>query len=80
MCVTFYTPQLTGAEPEQMIAKFSVEEGFLFKSINGLANGVYVYRVRQYTHSGELLFESDYQFFDIRPQSMGRSMGHINRI
>ena len=79
-CVTFYTPKLTGGTPEQMIAKFSVEEGFLFKAINGLANGVYAYRVRQFSKDNEMLFESDYQFFDIRPQGSGRPTGHINRI
>jgi hypothetical protein len=79
-CVTFYTPKLTGGTPEQMIAKFSVEEGFLFKAINGLANGVYAYRVRQFSKDNEMLFESDYQFFDIRPQGTGRPMGRVNRI
>ena len=80
MCVTFYTPQLTGGEPEQMIAKFSMEEGFLFKAINGLANGVYAYRLRQFSKNDEMLFESDFQFFEIRPQGAGRPMGRINRI
>ena len=80
MCVTFYTPQLTGGELEQMIAKFSMEEGFLFKAINGLANGVYAYRVRQFSKTNEMLFESDFQFFAIRPQGNGRPMGRINRI
>ena len=75
-----YTPQLTGGEPEQMIAKFSLEEGLLFKAINGLANGVYAYRVRQLSKNDEMLFESDFQFFAIRPQGAGRPMGHINRI
>jgi hypothetical protein len=80
MCVTFYTPQLTGGEPEQMIAKFSMEEGFLFKAINGLANGVYAYRLRQFSKNDEMLFESDFQFFEIRPQGAGRPMGRMNRI
>ena len=75
-----YTPQFTGGEPEQMIAKFSMEEGFLFKAINGLANGVYAYRLRQFSKNDEMLFESDFQFFEIRPQGAGRPMGHINRI
>ena len=79
-CVTFYTPILTGGTPEQMIAKFRVEEGFLFKAINGLANGVYAYRVRQFSKTDEMLFESDFQLFAIRPQGNGRPMGHINRI
>ena len=75
-----YIPKLIGGTPEQMIAKFTVEEGFLFKAINGLANGVYAYRLRQFSKSDEMLFESDFQFFEIRPQGAGRPMGHINRI
>ncbi|MBQ8414966.1 MAG: hypothetical protein IJX58_06960 [Clostridia bacterium] len=75
-----YVPRFIGGEPEQMIAKFSIEEGFLFKSISGLANGVYAYRVIQYSKSEELLFESDFQIFEIRSQGAGRPMGHINRI
>ena len=75
-----YTPQLTGGEPEQIIAKFSLEEGLLFKAINGLANGVYAYRLRQFSKNDEMLFESDFQFFAIRPQGAGRPMGRINRI
>ena len=75
-----YIPKLIGGTPEQMIAKFTVEEGFLFKAINGLANGVYAYRLRQFSKNDEMLFESDFQFFEIRPQGAGRPMGHINRI
>ena len=75
-----YVPKLIGGIPEQMIAKFTVEEGFLFKAINGLANGVYAYRVRQLSKNEEMLFESDFQFFEIRPQGSNRPMGHINRI
>ena len=75
-----YIPKLIGGTPEQMIAKFTVEEGFLFKAINGLANGVYAYRLRQLSKNDEMLFESDFQFFEIRPQGAGRPMGHINRI
>lgn len=75
-----YVPKLIGGIPEQMIAKFTVEEGFLFKAINGLANGVYAYRVRQLSKNDEMLFESDFQFFEIRPQGAGRPMGHINGI
>ena len=63
-----YVPRLIGGEPEQMIAKFSIEEGFLFKSISGLADGVYAYRLRQYSKVEELLFESDFQIFEIHSQ------------
>ena len=75
-----YIPKLIGGTPEQMIAKFTVEEGFLFKAINGLANGVYAYRLRQFSKNDEMLFESDFQFFEICPLGAGRPMGHINRI
>lgn len=75
-----YIPKLIGGEPEQMMAKFSVEEGFLYKSIVGLAKGVYAYKVRQYSKTGELLFETDFQFFEISPQGSGRPMPRINRI
>lgn len=65
MCVTFYTPQLTGGEAKQMIAKFNIEDGMLFKAINGLAVGVYAYKVRQFNKNDEMLFESDFAFFNI---------------
>lgn len=80
MCATFYTPTLTGGTPEQMIAKFSMEEGLLFKSVNGLANGVYAYRVRQFSKNDEMLFESDYYYFNIRPQTAGVSGRGIHTI
>ena len=63
--MVYYIPELIGGVPEQMIAKFNVEEGFLFKSINGLANRVYAYRLRQYSKREELLFESDFVVFEI---------------
>ena len=73
-------PRLLGGTAEQLIAKFVLEEGVFFKSIDGLANGVYGYRVSQYTKEGKMLFESDFQFFSIRSQGSGRPLGHINRI
>lgn len=58
---------LIGGEVQQLIGKFTVDGGFLFKSISGLANGVYAYRLRQFSKNDEMLFESDFQFFEIRP-------------
>ena len=71
---------LIGGEVQQLIGKFTIDGGFLFKSISGLANGVYAYRLRQFSKNDEMLFESDFQFFEIRPQGAGRPMGRINRI
>jgi hypothetical protein len=65
---------LIGGEVQQLIGKFTVDGGLLFKSISGLANGVYAYRVRQFSKTDEMLFESDYQFFEIRPQGAGSPM------
>ncbi len=79
-CATFWNPRLLGGTPEQMIAKFSLEDGFYFKAITGLAKGVYAYKLRQYSKNNELLFESDFQFFNIRPQGAGTPQGQINVI
>ena len=42
-----------------------VEEGMMFKSINGLAKGSYGVKLSQYDDKGELLFESDFRYFAI---------------
>lgn len=60
-----YTPHLIGGEVQQLIGKFTVDEGNLFKSIGGLANGVYAYQLRQYNKFGNVLFESGFKFFKI---------------
>ena len=65
-CITFYKPTLTGGTIEQMIGNYKVEEGALFKSITGLANGVYGYTVSQYDKDDNLLFETEPKYFDIR--------------
>lgn len=63
-CVA-YTPPLIGGEAQQLIGKFNVEEGMLFKSIPGLAYGVYGIKVIQFDKNGKKLFTSDYHFFRI---------------
>lgn len=53
------------AKAQRMIGKFGVEEGMMFKSINGLAKGTYGVKLSQYDDKGELLFESDFRYFAI---------------
>lgn len=66
MCVTFFTPQLLGGTVEQLIGKYKVDDGSLFKSISGLAKRVYGYKVRQLDADGKILCESDFAFFSIK--------------
>ncbi len=62
-----YTPPMIGGKIEQLIGKYTIEDKeVMFKSISGLAKRVYGYRVRQFSTSGELLFETDYAFFAIK--------------
>lgn len=60
-----FHPQLLNATPGQMIGKFKVEEGMMFKSITGLAIGTYGFKLSQYDDNGNLLFKTDYQYFQI---------------
>ncbi len=60
-----YRPALLSATPGQMIGKFDVEEGMMFKSITGLAKGAYGFKLSQYDNNGNLLFTTDYQYFQI---------------
>ena len=73
-----YVPKLIGGEPEQLIAKYNVEEGAYFKSINGLAKGVYGYKIMQYDKENNIIMESDFNYFDIGV--LNRPIGRINRI
>lgn len=56
---------LVGGKNRQLIAKFSIENGVLFKSITGLAPGVYAYIVKQYSQAEKLLFETKPKFVQI---------------
>jgi len=60
-----YRPALLSATPGQMIGKYNVEEGMMFKSITGLAKGAYGFKLSQYDNEGNLLFTTDYQYFQI---------------
>ena len=60
-----FHPQLLSATPGQMIGKFKVEEGMMFKSITGLAKGAYGFKLSQFDDKGNLLFKTDYQYFQI---------------
>lgn len=72
-----YIPKLIGGEPEQLIAKFDIENGVYFKDINGLAKGVYGYKLRQFDKMGNLLIESEFLYFEIGISN--RHIGRINR-
>lgn len=72
-----YIPKLIGGEPEQIIAKYIIEEGIYFKTIAGLAKGVYGYKVKQYDKDNEIILESDFTYFDIGFSS--KPIGRINR-
>lgn len=56
---------LVGGKNRQLIAKFSIENGVFFKSVTGLAPGVYAYRIKQYSQVGKLLFETEPQYIQI---------------
>lgn len=59
-----YQP-LIGGTPTQLLGKFKVEEEMFFKSITGLAKGVYGIRVNQYSKNEEKLFTSEYKYFEL---------------
>ena len=51
---------------EHLIARYKVDEGMFFKSITGLAKGVYGIKIIQLDGSGKTIVESDIEFFAIR--------------
>lgn len=61
-----FHPQLLSASAGQLMGKFSVEDGMLFKSITGLAHHAYGVKVSQFDKNGNLLFTTDFIYFDIR--------------
>lgn len=61
-----WKPQLLGGTVERLIAKYKVDEGMFFKSITGLAKGVYGIKIIQLDSSGKTIVESDIEFFAIR--------------
>ena len=61
-----FHPQLLSATPDQMIGKFTVDDGMMFKSVTGLAHHAYAVKVSQFDKEGKLLFKTDYKYFDIR--------------
>ncbi len=60
-----WRPSLLSATPGQLLGKFKVDDGAMFKSITGLARGAYGVKISQYDDKGNLLFTSDYQYFHI---------------
>ena len=61
-----WKPRLLGGNVERLIAKYSVEEGMFFKTITGLAHGVYGIKLIQLDSNNKVIVESDVEFFTIR--------------
>jgi hypothetical protein len=61
-----FVPSLLSATIENLMAKFTIEEGVYFKSITGLAFGAYGFKLSQFSKDDDLLFTSDYQYFAIQ--------------
>lgn len=67
--------EITLFKDNQMLAKYKVDDGVFFKSINGLAYGTYEYIVKQYVKDDKLLLETDKIKFSIsRPNYGGKSV------
>lgn len=59
-------PKLLGGTINVMIGQFTVEQGMFFKSITGLAHGVYAIKLLQFDKNNNELLKSDELFFVIR--------------
>lgn len=59
-------PKLLGGTINMLIGQFKVEQGMFFKSITGLAHGVYAIKLRQFDENNNELLKSDELFFVIR--------------
>lgn len=59
-------PKLLGGTVKMMIGQFKVDEGMFFKSITGLAHGVYAIKLIQFDENGNELLRSDNVFFVVR--------------
>lgn len=59
------------ASSGQMMAKYKVDKGCYFKSINGLAFGSYSVVVKQYDNKNQLLAESDKKGFNLTLPNFG---------
>lgn len=63
-----------------MLAKYNVDEGMFFKSINGLAYGKYSFILRQYDNSCNVLVEVNKEFVICKPIPKHLEIGHLNVI
>lgn len=61
-----------------MLAKYNVDEGMFFKSINGLAYGKYSFILKQYDGSCNILVEINKDFIIYRPEPI--EIGQLNEI
>lgn len=69
-CITFINEtapaKLLGGTINMMIGRFEVEQGMFFKSVAGLAHGVYAIKLIQFDENNNELLNSDEFFFVIR--------------
>lgn len=72
-CDEYERTEITLFKDNQMLAKYKVDDGVFFKSINGLAYGEYEYIVKQFGKDNKLLIETDKIKFSIcRPHYGGK--------
>lgn len=64
--MAFAPPKLLGGTINIMIGQFEVDHGVFFKSITGLAHGVYAIKLIQFDEGNNELLKSDELFFVIR--------------
>ena len=57
---------LVDGKNKRLIARYPIETGIFFKSITGLAPGVYAYSIKQYSQEETLLFETEPQYIQIQ--------------
>jgi len=58
-CDEYERTEINLFKDNQMLAKYKVDDGVFFKSINGLAYGTYEYVVKQFGKDDKLLLETD---------------------
>lgn len=58
-CDEYERTEIILYKDSQMLAKYKVDDGVFFKSINGLAYGTYEYIVKQFGKNNNLLLETD---------------------
>ncbi len=61
----------SGIIERQLLANYTIEKDVFFKSINGLAYGLYSYKISQYDKENNLIIETDYMNFRLTMPNYG---------